>query len=104
MGGGISVLVPMSTYLWHSSGPIPLDEGMDWPLPTAVFTSFLAITLPQPTPAPINAIFGDVSEHCWIILCTSPPVTLAEEVLILGVNLGKADCYVLATLLSWLIH
>ena len=59
--------------------------------------SFLAITLPQPTPAPINAVFGEADWCCWINLCTSPPVVLAEEVLILGVNLGETDRVVSAT-------
>ena len=53
--------------------------------------------MPQPTPAPINTVFGEVSGHCWITLHTSPPSVLAEEVLILGVNLGKADRVVSAT-------
>ena len=91
MGRGKSALVPISTYLLHSSGPIALDEGMDRPLPMPTFASFLAITLAQPTPAPINTIFGEVSGCCWITLWTSPPATLAEEVLTLGVDLGKAD-------------
>ena len=60
------------------------------------FTSFLASTWPLPTPAPINAAFGEESGCCWITLHTSLPVTLAEEVLTeevltLGVNLGEAD-------------
>ena len=75
----------------HSSGLIALDEGTDWPLPMPAFTSFLASSWPLPTPAPINAVFGEESGHCWITLCTSPPTTLAEEVLTLGVNLGEAD-------------
>ena len=91
MGQGISALVLASTCLLCSSGPIALDEGMDQPLPTPAFVSFLASTWPQPTPAPINAVFGEESGNCWITLCTSPPATLAEEVLTLGVNLGKAD-------------
>ena len=53
--------------------------------------NFLAIILPQPTPAPINAIFGEASGCCWITLRTSPPATLVEEVLTLGVDLGEAD-------------
>ena len=91
MGRGISTLVPTSMSLLHSSGPIALDEGTDWPFPTPTFMSFLAITLPQPTLAPINTIFGEASGCCWITLCTSPPATLAEEVLTLGVDLGEAD-------------
>ena len=91
IGGGISALVLASTCLRHSSGPIALDEGMDWPLPTPAFTSFLAITLPQPTPAPTNAIFSEASGHCWITLHTSPPATLGEVVFTLGVNLGEAN-------------
>ena len=90
MGRGISTLVPASTYLLRSSHPIALAKGMDQPLPMPIFMSFLAITLPQPTPAPINTIFGEAGGHCWITLHTSP-VILAEEVLILGVDLGKAD-------------
>ena len=91
IGRGISALVLASTCLRCSSGPIALDEGMDQPLPMPAFMSFLAITLPQPAPAPTNTIFSEVSGHCWITLCTSPPATLAEEVITLGVDLGEAD-------------
>ena len=90
MGGGMSALVLMSTYLWHSSGPVALDEGTDWSVPMPAFMSFLASTWPLPTPAPINTVFGEVSGCCWITLHTST-ATLAEEVLTLGVNLGEAD-------------
>ena len=89
-------------WYWHLHVPyallclIALDEGMDWPLQMPAFVSLLASTWPLPTPAPTNAVFGEESGCCWITLCTSLPVTLAEEVLteeelILGVKLGKAD-------------
>ena len=90
MGQGISTLVLASMCLLHSSGPVALDEGMDWSLPTPAFMSFLASTWPQPNLAPINAVFGEESGQFWITLHTSP-VTLAEEVLTLGVDLGEAD-------------
>ena len=45
--------------------------------------------LPSPTPA--NALFGNEIGYCHITLCTSPPVTLLEEVLILGAVLGNED-------------
>ena len=53
--------------------------------------TFLAITLPQPTPTQTNAVFGEVSGHCWITLHTSLPAALAEEVLTLGLDLGEVD-------------
>ena len=81
----------------HSSGPIALDEGTDWPLPMSTFMSFLAITSPQPTLALTNTVFGEVSGHCWITLHTSLPAALAEEVLTLGVDLGEADRVVSTT-------
>ena len=90
MGRGVSTLVLASAHPLCSSGLIVLDEGMDQPLPTPAFTSFLASIWPLPTPAPINAVFGEESGCCWITLYTSP-VTLAEEVLTLGVDLGEAD-------------
>ena len=91
MGGGIFTLVLVSMCPLCSSGLIALGKGMDWPLPTPAFMSFLASTWPLPIPAPINTVFGEESGCCWITLHTSPPVTLAEEVLTLGVNLGEAD-------------
>ena len=91
MGRGIFTLVLASVCPLHSSGLVALDERMDWPLPMPAFMSFLASTWPLPTPAPINAVFGEESGCCWITLCTSPPATLAEEVLTLGVILGEAD-------------
>ena len=90
MGRGISALVLASMCPLCSSCLIALDEGMDWPLPMPAFMSFLASTWPLPTPALINALFGEESGHCWITLHTLP-VTLAEEVLTLGVDLGEAD-------------
>ena len=91
MGGEMSALVLTSVYLWCSSVPVALDKGTDPPLPKPAFVSFFTSAWPLPTPAPINAVFGEVSGCCWITLCTSPPATLEEEVLTLGVNLGKAD-------------
>ena len=46
---------------------------------------------PLPTPAPANVLFGGKCGHCQITLCTSPPVTLPQEVLILGAMSGNAD-------------
>ena len=97
MGRGISTLVLASTCPLCSSCLIAFDEGMDWPLPMPAFVSFLVSTWPLPTPAPINTLFGEESGHCWITLRTSPPATLAQEVLSLGVNLGEADRVVSAT-------
>ena len=74
-----------------------LDEGMAWPLPMPIFASCLAITLPQPTPALTNTVFGEASRCCSITLHTSLPAALAEEVLTLGLNLGEADRVVSAT-------
>ena len=91
IGGGILALVLASTCPLCSSGLIVLDEGMVQPLPMPAFVSFLASTWPLPAPAPTNAVFGEEGGHCWITLHTSPPATLAEEVLTLGVDLGKAD-------------
>ena len=60
-----------------------------WPQPPLALTGFLAD--PLSTPAPANALFGDEC-RCWqITLCTSPPVTLAQEVLTLGAIMGEAD-------------
>ena len=101
MGRDTPTLVSMSTYLLSPFCSLVslgvLDEGMDWPLPTPIFMSFLAITLPQPTPSLTNAVFGEVSECCWITLHTSLHPALAEEVHTLGLNLGKADRVVSAT-------
>ena len=46
---------------------------------------------PLPTPTLANALFGDEVGYCHITLCTSSPVTLLEEVLILGAILGDED-------------
>ena len=91
VGGGISTLVLVSTHPLCSSCLDAFYEGMDWPLPMPAFTSFLANTWPLPAPVPINTLFGEESGCCHITLHTSLPATLAEEVLTLGVNLGKAD-------------
>ena len=48
-------------------------------------------TDPLPVPAPTNALLGDEVGCCHITLHTSPPVTLLEEVLILGAILGDED-------------
>ena len=53
--------------------------------------SFLASPWPLPTPAPANALFGEECGCCWITLRTSLPATLVQEVLTLGVVVGKAD-------------
>ena len=55
------------------------------------FGSFLAMTLPHPTPAQTNALFAELEGCCWITLCTSLPTVLVEEVLTLGLDLGEAD-------------
>ena len=60
-----------------------------WPLPPLTLAGFLAD--PLPTPAPANTLFGEDCGHCWITLCTSPPVTLPQEVLILGAVIGDAN-------------
>ena len=60
-----------------------------WPLPAFCLASLLAD--PLPTPAPANVLFGDDGGCCHITLCTSPPVMLLEEVLILGAVLGDED-------------
>ena len=91
MGGGVLALILASACSPHCSGLIALDVGTGQPLQMPAFTSFLASTWPLPTPAPINALFGEESGHCWITLHTSPPTTLADEVLTLGVDLAKAD-------------
>ena len=95
IGGGTSALIPTFMYLLSPSHSLiflgSLDEGTDWPLPMPNLVSLLAITLPQPTPAPTNAVFGEAGEHCWITLHMSLPAALAEEVLILGLELGETD-------------
>ena len=91
MGGGISALVLASTCPLYSSCFFAFDEGMDWPLPMPTFVSFLAGTWPLPTPAPINTLFEEECGCCQITLHTSPPATLVQEVLTLGVILGKTD-------------
>ena len=60
-----------------------------WPLLVFQLAGLLAD--PLPTPAPANVLFGDEGGCCHITLCTSPPVTLLEEVLILGAILGDED-------------
>ena len=74
--------------------PAPLALSMSmpanpWPLPVLHLVGFFAD--PLPTPIPANALFGDEVGCCRITLCTSPPVTLLEEVLILGAILGDED-------------
>ena len=74
--------------------PAPLALSMSmpanpWPLPVLHLVGFLAD--PLPTPIPANALFGEEAGFCHITLCTSPPVTLLEEVLILGAILGNED-------------
>ena len=106
VGRGRLALVWVSACPLHSSCFFTCDEGMDWPLPMPAsvsflastwplplpaFASFLASPCPLPTPAPANAIFGKECGHCWIILCTSLPATLAQEVLTLGAVVGEAD-------------
>ena len=91
MGGGISAQVWASMCPLCSSCFFTCDEGMDWPLPMPASASFLASTWPLPTPTPINALFGEECGCCQITLCTSPPATLAHEVLTLGVVVGEAD-------------
>ena len=60
-----------------------------WPLPPLALMGFLAD--PLLTPAPANALFGEECGCCQITLHTSPPVTLAQEVLTLGAIIGEAD-------------
>ena len=82
-------------------------KGMDRPLPAPfppLSTSMLAnpwpllvlrlaglLVDPLPTPTPANALLGDEVGCCHITLRTSSPVTLLEEVLILGAILGDED-------------
>ena len=119
MGRGILALVWVFACLPFSSGLLTGGEGTDchlpllapanfpaniWPLPLPVSVSILANTWPQPplalmgfladplpTPAPANTLFGDECGHWQITLHTSPPVTLAQEVLTLGAIMGEAD-------------
>ena len=65
-----------------------------WPLPVLWLVGLL--TAPLPTPLPTNALFGEEAGFHRITLCTSPPVTLLEEVLILGAILGDEDRFVSA--------
>ena len=60
-----------------------------WPLPVLCLAGFP--TDPLPTPILANALFGEEVRCCRITLHTSPPVTLLEEVLILGAMLGDED-------------
>ena len=46
---------------------------------------------PLPAPTPASTLFGDEVRYWCITLCTSSPVTLLEEVLILGALLGDED-------------
>ena len=119
MGGGRLASVWVSVCLPLCSGLLTGGEGADcplpmlvppsfpadvWPLLLPVLVSILANTWPQPplalmglladpfpTPAPANALFRDECGFWWITLHTSPPVTLPQEVLILGAVLGNAD-------------
>ena len=59
-----------------------------WPLPALLLVGLLAS--PLPTPAPANVLFDGECGCCRITLCMSPPVTLLQEVLILGAMLGNA--------------
>ena len=72
--------------------PLALATSMPanpWPLPVFHLVGFLAD--PLPTPILANALFGEEARLCRITLCTSPPITLLEEVLILGAVLGNED-------------
>ena len=60
-----------------------------WPLPVLCLVGLL--TAPLPTPLPANTLFGEEARSHCITLHTSPPVTLLEEVLILGAILGDED-------------
>ena len=91
MGGGRLAPVWASVCLLPSSGLLTCGEGMDWPLPTLASMSFFASIWPLPTLAPANTLFGEECGHSQITLCTSPPVTLAQEVLTLGAIVGEAD-------------
>ena len=79
------------------SAPLALAMSMPanpWPLPVFCLVGFLAD--PLPTPILANTLFGEEAGLCCITLCTSPPITLLEEVLILGAILGDEDRVVLA--------
>ena len=65
-----------------------------WSLPPVHLVGLL--TDPLPTPAPANVLFDGECGCCQITLHTSPPVTLLQEVLILGAVLGNEDRVVLA--------
>ena len=76
--------------------PLALSTSMlanPWPLPVLCLAGLAA---PLPTPLLANALFGEEARFCHITLCTSPPVMLLEEVLILGAVLGDEDKIVLA--------
>ena len=60
-----------------------------WPLPLLAVASFFAD--PLPTPAPANDLFGEECGCCQVTRCTSPPATLAQEVLTLGAIVGEAN-------------
>ena len=49
------------------------------------------LAAPLPTPLPANTLFGEEAGSRRITLRTSPPVTLLEEVLILGAVVGDED-------------
>ena len=93
----LPALVPLS--LAANSQPLfpPLSASMltnTWPLPALPLVGLLADPLPTPTPA--NVLLDGECGCCQITLCMSPPVTLLQEVLILGAILGNADRVVLA--------
>ena len=93
----LAALVPSS--LAANSQPLfpPLSVSMStntWPLPAVHLVGLLAD--PLPTPAPANVLFDGECGCCQITLRTSPPVTLLQEVLILGAVLGDEDRVVLA--------
>ena len=118
MGGGRLASVQVSACLPLCSGLLTGGKGVDcplpmlvpqsfpanvWPLLLPVLVSILANTWlqpplaliglladPLPTPASANDLFGDECGHWQITLCTSPPVTLAQEVLTLGAIMGEA--------------
>ena len=110
--GGRLDSVQVPACLLPCSGLPTGGEGMDRPLPAPfppLSTSMpanpwpvLALCLvgllidPLPTPTPANALLGDKVRCCHITLCTSSPVMLLEEVLILGAILGDEDRVVLA--------
>ena len=107
LGTGIHLSSPLfwPSHLWQGDGlspasfaasvwplllPISVSISTNfWPLPPLALTGFLAD--PLPTPAPANVLFGGECGCCQITLCTSPCVTLPQEVLILGAILCNAD-------------